>query len=169
MVDIYRKGVYIIDVSKIYFLGEAMEEHKLNNSDALQFLLAGNAVFTLKNESNGERVTYRIIKCKDNESLWFVQTLVGSDNEGDYIYIGVIREWKGVHTFSLTAKSRMTSESNPVKGISYLIPHLRANKMPDVLHIYHANHCGRCGRLLTVPESIESGIGPECANIMGLN
>jgi len=22
--------------------------------------------------------------------------------------------------------------------------------------------CGRCGRVLTVPESVESGFGPEC-------
>jgi hypothetical protein len=31
---------------------------------------------------------------------------------------------------------------------------------------HHEGKCGRCGRLLTVPSSIESGIGPECSKIM---
>lgn len=33
---------------------------------------------------------------------------------------------------------------------------------------WHEGRCGRCGRRLTVPESIESGFGPECAGRVGL-
>jgi predicted metal-dependent hydrolase len=33
-------------------------------------------------------------------------------------------------------------------------------------NVHHEGKCGRCGRLLTVPSSIESGIGPECSKIM---
>jgi hypothetical protein len=33
----------------------------------------------------------------------------------------------------------------------------------DKLEVWHEGRCGRCGRRLTVPESIESGLGPECA------
>lgn len=29
--------------------------------------------------------------------------------------------------------------------------------------VWHEGRCGRCGRKLTVPESIETGIGPDCA------
>jgi hypothetical protein len=35
--------------------------------------------------------------------------------------------------------------------------------------VWHEGRCGRCGRKLTVPESIESGFGPECASILGLD
>jgi len=32
--------------------------------------------------------------------------------------------------------------------------------------LHHEGKCGRCGRKLTVPLSIETGIGPECASKM---
>lgn len=31
------------------------------------------------------------------------------------------------------------------------------------LQVWHEGRCGRCGRKLTVPSSIETGLGPECA------
>jgi hypothetical protein len=31
-----------------------------------------------------------------------------------------------------------------------------------------SKRCLRCNRTLTTPESLERGIGPECANIMGI-
>jgi hypothetical protein len=31
-----------------------------------------------------------------------------------------------------------------------------------LLEVWHEGRCGRCGRALTVPESVERGIGPEC-------
>jgi hypothetical protein len=34
--------------------------------------------------------------------------------------------------------------------------------LPESLEIWHEGSCLRCGRKLTVPESIESGYGPEC-------
>jgi hypothetical protein len=34
--------------------------------------------------------------------------------------------------------------------------------------VYHEGRCGRCNRKLTVPESIETGLGPECASKLGL-
>jgi hypothetical protein len=39
--------------------------------------------------------------------------------------------------------------------------------MPDGVVIWHEGRCGRCGRRLTVPESIESGYGPECIGKIG--
>lgn len=35
------------------------------------------------------------------------------------------------------------------------------------VEIWHEGKCGRCGRQLTVPESIESGFGPECVKMIG--
>ena len=36
-------------------------------------------------------------------------------------------------------------------------------ELPEQLEFWHAGRCGRCGRRLTVPASIASGFGPECA------
>jgi hypothetical protein len=34
------------------------------------------------------------------------------------------------------------------------------------VEFWHEGYCGRCGRELTVPESIERGLGPQCARRM---
>jgi hypothetical protein len=31
--------------------------------------------------------------------------------------------------------------------------------------VWHEGSCARCGKKLTVPESIESGFGPECVKL----
>ena len=36
-------------------------------------------------------------------------------------------------------------------------------RIPEHLEIFHEGRCCACGRKLTTPESILSGIGPECA------
>lgn len=46
-----------------------------------------------------------------------------------------------------------------------VIPHVQALGR---IEVWHEGRCGRCARRLTVPESILIGIGPECAEIMGL-
>ena len=35
--------------------------------------------------------------------------------------------------------------------------------LPEGYEARHEGRCARCGRALTVPESIDSGFGPECA------
>jgi hypothetical protein len=41
--------------------------------------------------------------------------------------------------------------------------HLSENHyLPSHIKVCHCGHCGRCGKLLTVPESIKSGLGPIC-------
>ena len=33
----------------------------------------------------------------------------------------------------------------------------------ETVQVWHEGRCGKCGRKLTVPESLTSGLGPECA------
>jgi hypothetical protein len=140
-------------------------------SSAFKFIMAGNAYLTLVSKKSGNRYTYRVNRSKDNEdqntlfptpakkpATWFVSLLKGPDNTNDYVYLGVIQD----NMFRLTRKSRMTSDSVPVKAFSWTFTKLAANTLPDDLEVWHHGRCGRCGRMLTVPESIERGIGPEC-------
>ena len=136
-----------------------------------RFVYAGNATFTLR--SGQERYTYRVRKPKDTpESLtrygssWFVSLLRGPSNEDDYAYMGVIDN-KGFHA---TKNSRMGLEARSWKWFARFFVLLAEGKdgdVPPTLEFWHESRCGRCGRKLTVPESVESGLGPECAGRMG--
>ena len=131
-----------------------------STADALAFILAGKAIFTLKSKATGTRYTYRVSRAKDKQDLFFVSVLSGPDNTSDYNYIGVISN----RVFRLTQKSSMNRTSKPIIAIDFAVRHLAAGNLPEQLEIWHEGRCGLCGRKLTVPESIERGIGPECAS-----
>lgn len=131
-------------------------------SNESQFVFAGNAVFTVKNEETGNRFTFKVKK-HDEKSLYFVCVLTGNCNLNDFTFIGTVFE-DGKYKHS--AKSRITEEAQSVKAFKWYLARLQANSMPVNVHTYHEGRCGRCGRRLTVPESIESGFGPECINYL---
>jgi hypothetical protein len=135
--------------------------------DVLRFALAGNARLTLVSKRTGTRFTYRV-RQKDPTKPHFVSLLNGPDNTSDYLYMGTI--FDGAH-FKLTAKSAYNDDAPSVKAFKWVWRHLVAatdDTMPTDLEVWHEGRCGRCGRVLTVPESIERGIGPECAGMMGI-
>jgi hypothetical protein len=124
----------------------------------LAFMLAGNARLTIKSGKTGVRYTYRVARAKEGDA-YFVSLLTGSDNESDYTYMGLLRNL----SFGLTRASRYGTQTAPVLGFTYVLRALAAGTMPANVEINHEGRCGRCGRALTVPESVASGIGPECA------
>jgi len=128
-------------------------------SDTLNFMLAGNARITLQSEKTGVRYTYRV-RQTENGDAYFVSLLTGSDNESDYTYMGLMQPDL---YFRLTKASRYGTQTAPVRAFCYVMKHLATGHMPPSVEISHEGRCGRCGRALTVPSSIASGIGPECA------
>lgn len=128
---------------------------------ARDFALGGNAVLTLQSEKTGARFTYKVRAAQDG-SISFVSVLTGQDNEGDYTYLGIIR----AGAFARTAKSRIGADAPSALAMAWAWKALQAGHLPPQLAIYHEGRCGRCNRLLTVPESIESGFGPECSRRM---
>lgn len=145
--------------------------HKLSSENAFSFMLAGHSIFTiLKIETSG-RFTYRITVPEDQKqhpTLFFVSVLTGSDNESDYSYIGYIRTQNdGSHVFYYGKKSKLSNEAPSVRVFEAIFSYISiGNKIPRGIEIWHEGKCGRCGRTLTVPESIESGFGPECIKIV---
>ncbi len=146
------------------------QPHKITSAKiALTFMLAGNAYFTVRSTKTGTRYTFRIAKAKDDKNserfhadTYFVSMLTGSSNESDYSYMGIIRDKQ----FRTTARSRFVANSTPVLAFKWMFSILLADHMPSTMELWHEGRCGRCGRKLTVPESIEAGIGPECATRM---
>lgn len=134
---------------------------------AKDYALAGMATITLQSLRTGVHYTYKVKAAKDSEThevkpgLYFVNLLTdGSADEGTFTYLGMIRDGR----FSLTKKSAMQNDSGPVAAFNYF---WRLQSLTPELVVRHEGKCGRCGRTLTVPESIDAGIGPECASKMG--
>lgn len=128
------------------------------------FVKAGNAIFTIENTATGGRYTYQVTHCKDKDKeVWFVSVLNGPNNESNYAYIGAIFGTD----FRLTKKSRFGEETISVKAFRWFSTYLHSRQdLPESVIVHHEGRCGRCGRRLTVPESIESGFGPECIHLI---
>lgn len=136
-------------------------------SDIRDFVLAGNATITLESEKTGAHFTYRVRQADDKNGKpvrrWFVSLLTGPDNESSYNYLGLLDQASGDVQFRLTAKSRASEDAPSVKGFRFMWRHIYADKMPCQMVVRHEGKCGRCARKLTVPESLDRGIGPERA------
>ena len=127
---------------------------RLNNSDALKFIFAGNSTVTFLNSETENRFTYRVKKAKDS-NLFFLSVLTGPEQ---YSYLGTISNGNYKHG----AKSNFTTGVQSEKVFSYVLNKLKTESLPECIEIWHEGKCGKCGRQLTVPSSIETGIGPEC-------
>ena len=144
------------------------EAHRRLDNSLLKFALAGKAFCTLRSLKTQKRFTYRVVRATDKNDptkktdFWFVSFLTGPDNWANYSYIGSISLYNGMYQFRITKASKLQADAPPCKAISYAIDCL--NSLPNIpgVEFWHSGRCGMCGRLLTVPESIASGFGPEC-------
>lgn len=127
-----------------------------------KFFSAGRAVFTVDN-GKGTHYTFRIGRKNEDQPL-FVGLLTGPDNENSFTYLGIFKP--ETNEIRLTAKSRYTDETLPVKVVRWAVKAVAANKIPEGYFIQHAGKCCRCGRTLTTPESVNRGWGPECDKYM---
>lgn len=140
----------------------------------LDFIRAGKAIFTIE-LSPEFAATHKIpphytfkVSHQPAENgyreCWFVSLLTGPENTSDYTYVGLLAD---DNTLRLTQKSKFRPDSMPVRILSRILANLVADTADRItsagFNLHHEGRCGRCGRLLTVPSSIESGIGPECA------
>ena len=66
-----------------------------------------------------------------------------------------------------TKKSVYKKDSGPMAALNFLFKQAARPAFPPNFVVRHDGRCGRCGRQLTVPSSIDKGIGPECATKMG--
>jgi len=129
---------------------------------ARQFVLAGKSIFTLRLQT-GERYTYKVSQVEDKltgEKLpkWFVSVLTGPDNWANYTYAGMLENGH----FRTTGRSRISSNAPSMIVFQGWIELCLAGLETPGIEIWHTGRCGRCGRLLTVPESVAIGIGPDC-------
>jgi len=138
-----------------------VSNRQIKHQEAINFILGGKATVTFQNRETLNRYTFKVVQPKPSMP-YFVKVLVGSDNENSYNFIGTIFNSNGI-IFKHSRKSRVTEKATSVRVFAYVLKNLLANKLPKSIEIWHEGRCCCCGRKLTVPSSIESGIGPECS------
>lgn len=129
---------------------------------AKAYALAGNATFTVLNPDTGNRFTFKIRRkeVEENKELFFVGLLSGSDNESDYSFLGTIFD---AEKFVHGRKSRVGEDAPSARAFRWIWSRFVSDKDFAPAEFWHEGRCGRCGRKLTVPASIERGLGPVCA------
>ena len=133
----------------------------LRGADSIgHYIMAGNATITLRSLNTGARFTYKIRR-PNEDTPYFVNLLRGPDNEVDYSFLGTIFS---DGTFRHGRKSMISEEAPSVKTFTWFHRNLMLGKVSNLVEVWHEGRCGRCGRKLTVPESVEAGLGPECAS-----
>lgn len=133
-----------------------------NKIKDVKFFEGGKAIFTVSNPAN-EHYTFKIRHKEDMP--FFVSLLSGPDNYSNYTYLGIYNP--SDYSVRLTQKSKFLEDSRPVKVIRWAIRKVANHEeIPEGYKIQHEGKCCRCGRKLTVPESIESGWGPECIKFL---
>jgi hypothetical protein len=128
---------------------------------------------------------------EDTHRPWFVKVLSGPQNTSDYQYLGTIfsDKFSGGITYRHGRKSKIHEGAASARGIAWFVRNLDrllelrvrlekiglfgreevealiadAEKSLNRLRFYHEGRCGKCARVLTVPASIELGLGPVCA------
>jgi hypothetical protein len=144
-------------------------------SDALKFMLAGDARITLVNRDTPHRFTYRIsAPMKDTERGGQVRDFAANvrfvslaDNESTFAFLGTIFVQDRVFRYS--RKSRVGIAAPSVALFQDVLSMLVTGQVDESIAIFHEGSCGRCGRTLTVPTSIASGFGPDCAALLGVD
>lgn len=141
--------------------------------DALAFIGGGNARFTLTSSKSGVHYTYKVQAPKTPEGeqpkLLFVSVLNGPNNawDGDWLYLGFIPCSGAQLEARLEAGRKGHRDAPSFLALDWALCQLLVKKqVPETLMIQHEGRCCRCGRALTHPDSVASGIGPECASRM---
>jgi hypothetical protein len=141
---------------------------EIENQDRLTYILGGNCTFTICSKKTNKSFTYKIKSATaDKNFVWstnnqdrtrfFVKLLTGPDNSNDFTYICSIDN-RG-NSPIISAKNHQDSRVVNFKWV--FLRMLKGNC--ESFDFLPSTKCGRCGRKLTVPESITTGFGPECA------
>ena len=158
-----------------------------------EFLTAGEAIFTVVPDpsapwtrphytykitrKDGERgrvyfiSTYITSASEDREDAQQVGALAHADRQSPYAwsYMGLLvapAAQRLPSVLKLTAKSTFAEGSGMVQILTRALDAIAVGRAPLQWQILHSGACGRCGRTLTHPESLTTGIGPECTKLL---
>lgn len=139
----------------------------LGSIEARRFALAGRAVLTLRSLKTGKHYTYRLVQVGGTPHLYDVEWLASYPGKGRPL--GRMSRMPSGRVLLMPhgGWARNLAEPEPWSAFVYFARRILGSEgAAPHLEVRHENHCGRCGARLTHPESIDSGLGPECRAIM---
>lgn len=144
-----------------------------------RYVLGGKGRITLVSRRTGARFTFRISAPRtprENDCRLFVGLLTGPNNDSDYQYLGTMwTESSRYHgrvyppAYRHGSRSQVREAAPSAQAARWLFDRILRGTDDDLAalldqaEVWHEGVCGRCGRSLTVPDSVETGLGPVCA------
>lgn len=143
------------------------KSHKLDSASFRTFLFQGKAFFTMHNIEKDTHITFRVQTLKrkrgqpEDTRYFDVYVKALNDKYQGNRYIGRIdRKLKSFKPYGYIERDHVG-----IQTIEWIIRNwaiLEEWEKEGKLAIYHLGSCCKCGLPLTVPESIQNGIGPQC-------
>lgn len=150
------------------------QDLEITNIESIKaFLLAPkggkSCTFTLSSPS-GKHFTYKIKSAKGDDTRFFVNVLTGTNNEGDFAFLGTIFAENETPQYFHGKKSKICKDADSAKGFQWLWD--RTTELSKGMKFIPSCECARCGRLLTEPTSAAAKnslgipLGPTCRQLM---
>lgn len=130
-------------------------------------LLAGRARLTITNPATGRWIKIHMKRRKDRatgewSNCYFLNLALLGDGDMGYRYAGAF------FSDSFRFKPASNADQDLLKISNWIVRAIANPELLSTCEIEHAGKCCSCGRTLTHPESIRTGLGPECfSNIYG--
>ena len=163
--------VYICDIKSINIMRNRPQIIRSNvNPLALPyFFFAGRSVLTFRNNETGTHMTVKVKQVRDKNDrkiklpIFFVFVSLLGDSETGYRFGGTI--------FQESMSIKLGKDAQPGTQLHQVMGFLlKAIKEPAILQgkvsLLHEGRCCRCSLPLTHPESINTGFGPDCLEIV---
>jgi len=124
-------------------------EHIIEHQLLERFIYAGRANFTIEDKEFDTKLVVYVKENKTIPGLYWVRS-----NEQ---FLGTIFQSRFI--IKDNEQNRLNRKAHAFMRFFIL---MLTNRLPETIVVYHHGTCGRCRRKLTDPESITTGIGPEC-------
>lgn len=136
------------------------ETEKLDHDRAIDYILSGNATFTVVNTETGGALTFIVYRPEDgdDQAPHFVRYIPDPEDPASNTYLGTIFDR---HNFRLTKASRLLADSQPTKSFRWLFYRLMKETLPETVEIFYSGRCGSCGSTLKGGR-LPIGLCPTC-------
>jgi len=136
-------------------------DHLLLGGDAQRrYVVAGNAMLTLRSNNTDTHVTYRVEASEDLRH-WLVYHLIDGGMRTP-VLIGWIRRSTLAFSFRKVESVRTAGHSRAIAAWGWWWKQAATGATAPNVEVWGSGVCARCGRDLTDPLSARRGIGPVC-------
>jgi len=166
----YLVGELYICLLKHTTMKKQIVRSNVNPLRLRELFFAGNSTLTFQNTASGTHMTVKVKQARDRQDrkkklpIFFVNVSLLGDQTTGFIFGGTF------FTDTMTLKLSKHAPSNSQLGrVMAWLFHSVQN--PTVLRekrvsLLHEGRCCRCALPLTHPESINSGFGPDCLEMV---